>query len=429
MLLLYQLQASSLHATVDGQLRTYTVQIAQSHTRSGWPTPLPGLSLDSNAEAQVIGSGGVVLAASKNLVGLPAIYRLPPGSATPIRLKAADKVVPTDIRVVAQRTRVGGQPVTIVTGTGTGLLRATNEAFLRHLAIGCPIILLLSAGVVWIVVGRALRPVSRIRTAVTAITAADLTQRVPEPGTNDEIGRLAHTMNDMLARLDDSARTQRRFVADASHELRSPLAAIRTTLEVGLAHPGTAPWPLIAQRAATQSERLERLLQQLLLLARADENAHAPGSVDLGAVLHELRSDLTSGTGRTLELHLHPDTVVNGIRQDLHRLLRNLIENALRHARSQVTVTVSPSPDAIVVTVDDDGPGIPPAERERVFDRFVRLDSSRDRGSGGSGLGLAIARDIAHNHYGSISITTSPAAGTRVTLHLPTADAPPVGTA
>ncbi len=267
LLLLYQLQASSVRATIDDQLRTYATEVAQSAPDGQWSGPLPASTLDANAEAQVITADGQVLAATRTLTGLPAIYQLPASATSPVRQVAAEGVVPTDIRVVAQRFTVAGQQVTIVTGTGTALLETVDTEFLRLLLLGLPLILLLSAFAVWTVVGRSLGPVDRIRHAVEAITADDLSRRVPEPQTTDEIGQLARTMNAMLRRLDDSARTQRRFVADASHELRSPLAAIRTTLEVGLAHPETAPWPTIAHRAAQQSQRLEALIQQLLLLS------------------------------------------------------------------------------------------------------------------------------------------------------------------
>jgi signal transduction histidine kinase len=422
LLLMYLLQMSSVRRTVDGQLRTYATQIAQSASKGTWPTPLAPSTLDSNAEAQVLAPDGHVLAATATLVGLPAVYQLPADSATPIRQKAADGVIPNEVRVIGLKTTVDGRPVTIITGTSTGLLSQVNAEFVRHLLIGLPIILALAAVAVWLVVGRALRPVERIRHAVTDITSADLSRRVPEPGTADEIGHLAHTMNDMLSRLEDAAHRQRRFVADASHELRSPLAAIRTTLEVGLAHPDRAPWPVIAERATQQSIRLEDLIQQLLLLAKADEQQLSAEQqrVDLGALLRDVAAN-TPAHHLDIDLDTATDVATLGNPDHLQRLFRNIIDNAVRYAHSRVLVTANTTTDGVRVEVDDDGPGIPAADRERVFDRFVRLDHSRERGSGTSGLGLAIAREIAVAHHGHVVIANSPAGGTRIVITLPLA--------
>jgi signal transduction histidine kinase len=425
---MYLLQMNSVRSTVDSQLRTYATQIAESAVDGRFPRPLPPSTLDSNAEAQVSAPDGSVLASTGTLAGLPAVYALPAGSNTPVRQKAADGVIPTEIRVVAIRTTVGGRPVVIITGTSTDLLRQVNSQFLRHLQWGLPVILVLAAGTVWLVVGRALRPVEKIRHAVTDITSADLSQRVPVPGTADEIGQLADTMNDMLERLDEAATKQRRFIADASHELRSPLAAIRTTLEVGLAHPDRAPWPTIAERAVGQAARLEGLIQQLLLLAKADEHQLSAQQqpVDIGALLRDL-------AGATTAHHLDIDVQAAdglgtaGNLDHLRRLFGNIIDNAVRYAHSRVLVTASQSADGIRIEIDDDGPGIPAAERERVFDRFVRLDQSRERGGGGTtGLGLAIARDIALAHGGTITVADSLSGGARMIITLPGAatDAP-----
>jgi signal transduction histidine kinase len=425
-LIMYLLQMNSVRATIDGQLRTYAAQIAQSAATGAWPRALPGSGLDANAEAQVLAPDTTVLAATRTLVGLPAVYALPAGADTPVRQKAADGVIPTEIRVVAVRATVQGHPVTIITGTSTDLLRQVNSEFLRHLLLGFPVILVLAAGTVWLVVGRALHPVAKIRHAVTDITSADLSQRVPEPGTPDEIGHLAHTMNDMLSRLEDSARRQRRFVADASHELRSPLAAIRTSLEVGLAHPDRAPWPVIAERAAQQSIRLEELIQQLLLLAKGDEQQLSSQyrQVDLAVLLRDVAAG-TPDRRCALRLDMAPGAASVGNPDQLRRLFRNLVDNAVRHARSEVLITATTTAGAVRVEIDDDGPGIAAADRERVFDRFVRLDGSRDRRSGSAGLGLAIAREIALAHRGDITIADSPTGGARMIVTLPPAAASP----
>jgi signal transduction histidine kinase len=419
---MYLLQMQSVRRTVDSQLRTYATQIAQSAPAGAWAHPLPASSLDPTAEAQVLAADGTVLAATRTLVGLPAVYALPAGSNSPVRQKAADGIVPHEVRVVALQTTVDGRPVTIITGTSTDLLKQVNSEFLRHLLFGLPVILILSAGTVWLVVGRALRPVEQIRLAVTDITSADLSQRVPEPGTLDEIGHLAETMNNMLTRLDEAARKQRRFVADASHELRSPLAAIRTTLEVGLAHPDRAPWPVIAERAAQQSARLEDLIQQLLLLAKSDEQQLSTQlqPVDLGALLRDVAAS-TPAHHPNVDLDVAPGATVAGNPDHLRRLFGNILDNAVRYARTRVLITATSRGGDVRIEIDDDGPGIPSTDRERVFDRFVRLDSSRERSGGTAGLGLAIAREIALAHRGRVDIADSVIGGARMIITLPLA--------
>jgi signal transduction histidine kinase len=229
-------------------------------------------------------------------------------------------------------------------------------------------------------------------------------------------------MNDMLTRLDDAAQRQRRFVADASHELRSPLAAIRTTLEVGLAHPDKAPWPTIAERAAQQSTRLEGLIQQLLLLAKADERELSAQQqrVDVGALLHDVVNN-TPTHHLDIDLDTAPGVDTVGNPDHLQRLFRNIIDNAIRYAHRRVLITASTTVESVQVDIDDDGRGIPPADRQRVFDRFVRLDSSRERSTGTTGLGLAIAHEIALAHRGRIAIADNPDDGTRVVVTLPSA--------
>ena len=291
LVVMYRLQLNSADQTIHGQLGTYAAQIEQSAVRGWFPQPLPASDLGQTAQAQVLAPDGTVLAATRNWAR-PALYlyTLPPGSTTPVRTPAGDRMLPDDLSEYGEHATVGGRPVAIITTARTYLRSQVEQTFARLLIIGVPVLLVLAGGTVWLVAGRALRPVEQIRGAVTAITSADLSLRVPEPGTDDEIGRLARTMNDMLARLEDAAARQRRFVADASHELRSPLTAIRTGLEVGLAHPDRAPWPQIAGRAVRQSQRLDQLIAQLLVLAKAD--AHQPAArrqpVDLAALLADL---------------------------------------------------------------------------------------------------------------------------------------------
>ncbi len=419
-LLLYVLQTQAARGTVDGQLRTYITQIEQSAQNGHWPTPLPPSTLDANIQAQVLDASGHVQAATRTLVGVPAVYLLSAGTTQPVRQKAADGVIPTEAQVVAMRTTVDGRPVTIIAETSTRLVDQLTTEFAARLLLAVPVVLILAGITVWLIVGRALRPVEHIRRAVTEITSADLSRRVPEPGTADEIGHLAHTMNNMLGRLDGAARRQRRFVADASHELRTPLAAIRTTLDVGLAYPDRAPWPVIAERAVQQSARLEELIQQLLLLAKADERQLSARreAVDLAAVLHDTVAHLPAHQVE-IELRAGTNLAATGNVGHLERLFRNIIDNALRYAASRVVITATANGHVARIQIDDDGPGIPAADRSRVFDRFVRLDISRERGTGTTGLGLAIAREIALAHHGEIILLERPGGGTRAVVTLP----------
>ncbi|MFJ4223407.1 sensor histidine kinase [Microbacterium sp. NPDC089695] len=287
------------------------------------------------------------------------------------------------------------------------------------LAIAVPLLLVLVAVTTWLVVGRALRPVTRIREEVDGITAERLHRRVDVPRSADEIAALATTMNGMLDRLDASATAQRRFVSDASHELRSPLATIRQHAELAQTHPGTTSIGELAEVVSEEGLRLQGIVESLLLLARLDEGAGShPEPVDLDDIaLGEVRRlrarglDV-DGTGiRASRVHADPRL--------LGQLLRNLADNAARHSVGRVAIGVTPSGDTVFVTVEDDGGGVPPAERERIFERFVRLDEARSRDAGGSGLGLAIARGIATASGGSVTIDESRWGGARFVVALP----------
>ncbi|WP_413752727.1 HAMP domain-containing histidine kinase [Streptomyces sp. R-74717] len=286
--------------------------------------------------------------------------------------------------------------------------------------IGLPVLLLVVAGVTWLVTRRALRPVEGIRREMAAITASeDLSRRVPEPGSRDEIARLARTTNETLTALGASVDRQRRFVADASHELRSPIASLRTQLEVGAAHPELLDVP----GAVADTVRLQALAADLLLLARLDAGER-PGrtTLDLGALVHE---EVSQRTGDRIPVAVSvPDSgvfEVAGSRGQLARVIGNLLDNAERHAERAVAVSLRAQRGGVVVAVTDDGAGVPPDERERIFERFVRLDDARTRDEGGAGLGLAIARDVAARHGGRLTVDGAPEGGARFALWLPSA--------
>ncbi|WP_163015797.1 HAMP domain-containing sensor histidine kinase, partial [Streptomyces sp. Tu 4128] len=294
---------------------------------------------------------------------------------------------------------------------------AVNTA-LTVMLIGFPVLLAVVGWVTWLVTRRALRPVEGIRREMAAITASeDLARRVPVPGTHDEVARLASTTNETLAALQTSVERQRRFVADASHELRSPIASLRTQLEVAAAHPEL----LDLDGAVEDTVRLQHLAADLLLLARLDAGERpADARVDLAALAREeaggragvsVRDDAGAAGGVT----------VAGSRGQLGRVLANLLDNAQRHARSAVEVSVRRDGDLAVVGVADDGEGVPEADRERIFERFVRLDAARSRDDGGAGLGLAIARDVAVRHGGTLTVHDAPAGGALFELRLPAA--------
>ncbi|MGH9260877.1 MAG: HAMP domain-containing sensor histidine kinase, partial [Acidimicrobiales bacterium] len=279
--------------------------------------------------------------------------------------------------------------------------------------------------IAWVLVGRALRPVDAIRAEVDEITGSTMHRRVPEPPAGDEVGRLARTMNAMLSRLDTSATRQRQFVSDASHELRSPVAAIRTGLEVARRKPDRANWPAVADAALAEEARLEALLDDLLLLAAQDENG--------ATAIHPKPVNLTALTAAEAQrprrvpvdvVHWPADDQaieIAGAADQLARAVSNLVDNAARYATSVVQITLSSDQDTVRLIVDDDGPGIPPGDRARVFERFTRLDGGRARHQGGSGLGLAVVRSIITRHHGHIRVDDSPLGGARLVAEFPAA--------
>src|SRR6478752_6111121 len=261
--------------------------------------------------------------------------------------------------------------------------------------------------------------VEAIRAQVASMSEKDLAERVPVPVARDEVGRLAETMNGMIARLESAQKVQRRFVADASHELRSPLATIGAGLELLQdSDPGTV------RTLRGETERLGRLVDDLLLLARADERGLQPrrDEVDLDELVEAERSRPYDDGVRT-EVRTEPVRVV-GDRGQLVRVLRNLVDNAHRHAGSQVVVTLGRDGDLAAIDVADDGPGVPAADRARIFERFVRLDDARARADGGSGLGLAIVAEVVAAHDGRVWVEEAPGGGALFRVRLPAPELP-----
>ena len=297
------------------------------------------------------------------------------------------------------------------------------DAIRTLLWFAVPALVLAVAGITWLAATRALRPVHAISSRARAITADNLGDRLPIPRADDEVRELAVTVNDMLTRLEHSQRRQRELVADAAHELRSPVAASLAQLEVAVATDDVADWRSSGVTVIAEQERLSDLIDDLLALSRLDAaGLTVEQHVDLSAAVR-----VEAGRVRRIEPVVHTrdsaDTTVVGDVRLLERAVGNLLDNASRHACGRVEVTVSRTTRAIVVDVDDDGPGVPTEDRERVFERFTRLDEARDRDRGGSGLGLAIVRDVARAHGGDVECSPGPLGGARFSVTIPAATA------
>jgi signal transduction histidine kinase len=323
--------------------------------------------------------------------------------------------------LVATGADSGRHDVILLYAVPLTAVEAATRTLLFYLLWGVPVLIVVAGATTYLFSGRALRPVEAMRAQVAAMTEKDLGQRVPVPPARDEVGRLAETMNGMLARLQDAQGVQRRFVADASHELRSPLATIATGLE--LMQNGTVDRSTITALRG-ETARVNNLVEGLILLARADERGLQPRreEVDLDEVA-ELERGRPAGGAVVAEVRAVPVRVI-GDRGQLGRVVRNLVDNARRHARSRVLVTVGRDGDTAVLEVSDDGPGVPQADRARVFERFVRLDDARARADGGSGLGLAIVAEVVAAHGGTVEVTDGPDGGALFRVRMPAAAAP-----
>jgi signal transduction histidine kinase len=324
-----------------------------------------------------------------------------------------------DLRVAVQ---VAGDR-TVLVGAPDIDVESSVRTVRGVLLVAYPLLVATLAFLAWHVVGWALAPVEALRRGAEEVSAAQ-GGRLPVPEGDDEVHRLGVTLNRMLGRLDAARQRQRSFVADAAHELRSPIASLRTQLEVA-AHLGEpAPIPDLA----VEVDRLGRLVDDLLLLTRADEGD--PGlrrrePVELTALLREA---VPAGARVPVAVSLGSPLWTVGDRTALRRVLDNLVANAVRYASSTVELAAARAAgDRVVVTVTDDGPGIPATDRDRVFDRFTRLDDARTRDSGGAGLGLAIVRELVRMHSGTVTLGDANP-GLRVAVALPMAPPPSSGT-
>jgi signal transduction histidine kinase len=419
-----------LRHTLDENLDDAAVQrakdVAAQVESSTLDTPLP-VHGDEDAYIDVRAADGHAVARTSNLKQDTPVATFRPEDDDPeIRTqKIPVRGEEDDFRIVAlnaQGPTYGA--VTIYVVASLDRVKETATAVRHLLRWGVPLLVALVGAIAWFVVGRALRPVEAMRAEVAEITAQDLGRRVPVPRARDEIGRLATTMNDMLDRLQHSAERERRFVADASHELQSPLASSLADLEVALAHPESTEWEATARAVVADNERMTRLVGDLLFLAQSDNNGASQARrtlVDLDDVVREEVSRLRPPEGLVVDVSGVTPAEVRGDADQLARVVRNLLENASRYARTTITVGVSTNGTGRTeLTVADDGPGVPADERDRIFERFTRLDDSRSRATGGTGLGLAIAREIVESHRGTIDLDQS-ASGARFVVQLPAA--------
>jgi signal transduction histidine kinase len=383
------------------------------------PDPLPVPPADATL-VQVLDASGRVLAASQTashtlpLVGLEAL-RAKGSSAVPVTYAVAG----APLRATSVSATWHGRTVYVVAATSTADVHDALRTLRLALAIVVPLSVLLGTLASWSLVGATLRPVEALRTAADDVTDLGDPAPLPVPPGGDEIARLAATLNRMLARLADADAGQRAFVADAAHELRSPAASIRTQLEVALAHPDAQPWDRTAATALAEAVRLSGLLDELLLLARLDADVRPrTAAVDVAAVAAEVAAE----PRRVPVSVLAADAVPVAAEADgLRRAVRNLVDNAARHATAAVTVTVARAGDAVEVAVADDGSGVPAEAAERIFDRFTRLDDARTRADGGAGLGLPIARALARAYGGDLTLDGTAGPGARFVLRLPAA--------
>ncbi|MFC5993692.1 ATP-binding protein [Pseudonocardia hispaniensis] len=369
----------------------------------------------AGSDIQIIGSSDV-------LGERPRMSELMPGPGEivvdPVRTVELEDGTRAEALVVAQGFDTKYRPVVVLAAQPLGPVHQAVDTVFVMVLIGVPFLVLITGWITYLFAGRALRPVEAMRAQVAELTDRDLGRRVPVPPARDEIARLAETMNTMLARLEAAQGVQRRFVADASHELRSPLATIATGLELMAGPDGADPATVATLRGET--ERLNRLVEGLLLLARADERGLQPRreEVDLDEVVQAERTRPSEVGGVTPQVRAEPVRVV-GDRGQLLRVVRNLVDNARRHARSRILVTVTRRGPNAVLEVADDGPGVPVAERARVFERFVRLDEARARADGGAGLGLAIVAEVVAAHGGDVAVEDAPGGGALFRVRLP----------
>jgi signal transduction histidine kinase len=416
-LILVALRAELVEAA-DQAVRVRAEELASLAAVDRLPRPLPSMQ-DPVTFAEVVADGETVTA-SHGLVGDNG-FGLPERKAGDVEVAGVSRLpleVSGPYRVVARGVDTPTGPATVFVAVSVANLNHTMTVATRIGAIGVSLLVVVLATVTWLAIGRALAPVDAIRARADAITGRNLDKRVPVPARDDEVGQLARTVNQMLARLQNSVERQRHFVADAAHELRSPIASLRVQLETARDGDGARPRQ---GDMLHETERMESLVDQLLVLARAD--ADAPwlrlSTVDLDDIIDSVVGSLGSGGPVTPNTSAVEPVQLLADAGLLEQVVRNLVQNALRHARQAVRVSAWAVGGVAVLVVDDDGPGVPEDRRGEIFERFVRLDDSRARDRGGVGLGLSIVAEIVRAHGGRVNVWDAPTGGARFVVELP----------
>lgn len=412
-----------LSQDVDTATATRATQVATAleNTPAGELDRALLLSSPEVGVVQVIDADGRIVVTNEARYSTPLTSPLPPGRSSVIDGAHAD-AGDDEYRVTAMGVRTPEGALTVAAGAAEGPLNRLIAIVAIASCILFPLIVIGMAILTYQLTGRALGPVRNIRAEVDEISGGDLSRRVLVPDSADEIAELAITMNRMLERLETARQRQLQFVNDASHELNSPLTTLVGLLD--LAH--TTQTPIDAQTAGTvmlpDALRLQKMVADMLLLARTDDGGLplTRTEVDLDDIVAAEASRLRALTDLRITARIEPARV-DADHDKIVRALRNLADNAVRHARDTVSLTMSVDPGSVTVLVGDDGEGIDDSDKDHVFDRFVRLDDARSRSAGGSGLGLAIVAEIVLAHTGTVLITDGDDGGAVVGFTLPLA--------
>jgi signal transduction histidine kinase len=418
----------SLIRSLDNSARQGAREVAALSNANRLPDPVP--VVPGTITVQVLDPSGRIVNVSPDadrLVPLlpPAVAAANARDGRAVFLNGRPFGLPDTVRVATAATRDGG---TVIAAVAYGQVGESLATVTRALLIGTPLLLVLLAGASWLIAGSTLRPITELRRGAQDVTRTGRPRALPVPEARDEVRNLALTLNDMLSRLGAAQERQRGLISDTAHELRSPIASIRAQLEVALDHPDSQDWRQTAGDVLEDTLRLARLAEALLALARLDERdtrRPPPRPVDLTGLVQEEVGRYADARVPVRLAGAGP-AAVTGDPDGLRRMLSNLIDNATRYARSRVAVSVGTSGKNARLSVTDDGPGIPAADRERAFGRFTRLEAARSReddDAGGAGLGLAIVRATAQAHGGSAWLEDADP-GLRVVVLLPAADSP-----